>query len=281
MVKHVSMPTLLLLLCCVLLVRCSKTTSICEGKFRPCGDNKCCCSDSHAKCANFGKNLNYIPKFTDTITRLWFTNNSLPYISDVTFKNLTHIFREIHLIQNDIVNIDEDAFKRLKSMGILEISGNSKLNVSSLWNSFRSLTHSTQMSFILNSDGIQALDNDSFRYLRNSTFFVQKIHLANNKIEHLNISAFTGLNKLTDLDISMNKIFAVSQPVTLRSLRKLILPGNKISGYPNFLCPKDTYRQVEYFPNLEYLELSRNVISTINANSWNCLKNLQIWSKRK
>lgn len=144
----------------------------------------------------------------------------------------THL-QELDLNNNDISNIELDAFQNLNYLHTLDLSGNS----------------------------IKDLLQTTFRGLNS----VRKLYLFNNDISNIQTRTFDGLHNLEELDLSGNAlqsfsgdVFSSSRVLSPRKLRKLLLRRNNL----HFIEPR-TFSQLI---NLDYLSLSFNSIDQLDEN---------------
>ena len=100
-----------------------------------CGNGQCICIGKWACCIR--KNLTYIPELPNNITAVDFSHNYLPAIAAETFDTLSSLAVEkLKLRHNEIMNINEDSFKKLSQIQELDLKGNEKINKTQLAKSF-------------------------------------------------------------------------------------------------------------------------------------------------
>ncbi|XP_074640928.1 slit homolog 2 protein-like [Tubulanus polymorphus] len=117
----------------------------------------------------------------------------------------------------------------------------------------------------LSDNEIQKVENNGlFSRLKN----LVKLDLRNNKIDHIDDSAFNGAERLQELQLTENKLPRVTNGMFkgLRNLRTLMLRSNKITCVNN-----DTFTET---PSLRLLSIYDNQIRCIMTGSFSTLKDL-------
>ena len=251
------------------------TTKHHRGAFYPCGDNKCCCDRnlSVATCQDYDKRLWYIPPLPSYIKRLLFQSNYLPLVSRNTFENVNASHLSELLLKNDsIVNITQDAFSYLTGINSLDLSQNKNLNVTMLSNAFQYLPKRQKLTLILTNMGWSNISENLFENLYDKN--VIRIDVSRNSFHRLNIDVFSKLSSLYALIATENKIHYIVATLP-HVLEYLDLSLNMLQVG---CCPTPFCRKVEnmtLFPNLKKLHLQANIFHDISAMRLNCLDRLQ------
>lgn len=129
------------------------------------------------------------------------------------------------------------------------------------------------MKLSLEDNGWLVLPDDMFKFLKANK--IRKIILKNNNIKILNLTWFSDLKKLTNLDLSSNKITQII-PGILLNLRILLLGNNELIEPPQF-CTELENKSA--FPNLSRLSFNNNKISDLGQ--FRCLSRLNFNLKLK
>ncbi|KAM3602204.1 uncharacterized protein V6R79_026108 [Siganus canaliculatus] len=207
-------------------------------------------------------------------------------------------FRHLNLHSNKIHFIQPGLFKDMMDLKVLDLSRNhlnvfalSKINIGPL-TAVEALDLSSNGLYTGMSDYFLAdcpslanlsLNSNSITKIAQNTFsgslFLRKISLHNNVILEIEDGAFDSLDHLTDLDLSKNSISCITD-FNLCNLEMLNLSKNSMELFQSTNSKEMDYKlltldlsenKMHYFPllpvrnRLEYLDISRNRLQTINA----------------
>ena len=252
-----------------------RTCSGSKGAYQ-CGDGKCCCTGEWACCVY--TNLTAIPKFADSITSLDFSHNYIKSVSPETFINITDLkIKTLKLRHCGIRYISGDSFRELRYIQELVLEGNENINQSQLSKSFFKIQREQKIKISLDGCGLKEIPDDFFRGFQNAR--VKYLSLRKNRMEEYNEIPFQYLTRLTKLDLSSNWIKNISKHrVGHATMEYINLSDNEFTTYPPFFCNKNS---TSLYPNLEYLDLSRNVITVPVRKAWSCLTKLKELSLRR
>ena len=108
----------------------------------------------------------------------------------------------------------------------------------------------------LSDNRIDAIEDNSFKQLSE----LQDLYLSQNRLRELSANSFSGLLELKLLDLSNNFLEQVPTDaiLKLKNLKKLKLGSNNIQTLEDIFGPGELM-------NLEYLDLSRNMITSLTA----------------
>lgn len=249
----------------------------CIHGFKPCGDALCCCKNKDAYCKN--KNLTYIPEFPGTVENVTFLGNNLTILSAEVVKNISLIkLKHLNLTSNGIKRIHTDTFTSLSHLLSLSLQNNNKLNYSEFSASLYNINPEVY-KLVLDNTGLESLPNKIFSGLIKKRVKLRYIFLRRNEITEFNELAFYQLQYLKSLDLSKNKITKFLPPVNgsrlgHSNIEYLILKVNDLTGKIPWFCTSDSKKNSLY-PKLKSLDLSNNVIMTLDRKCWACLKRLE------
>ncbi|XP_060524393.1 protein artichoke isoform X2 [Cylas formicarius] len=235
------------------------------------------------------------------------SNNLVSQIESGCFSNL-HTLKELRLNHNRLSKFNSDIFQGAETMGELDLSQNFITEFPEV--ALRRLTSLSRLN--LSSNLIQSLDSTHLRYLprlleldlsRNNlaniaheTFIglkqLQTLDLSVNSLRTIEDNAFEGLENLAHLNLKDNNILLLPAAALekLPRLTSLQLDYNRIAALSGdilrFVADKvkklviatNVVRELppatfQLFKNLRHLDLRRNLLSTLNAESFVGLEN--------
>ncbi len=240
------------------------------------------------------------------LTTIIFSNNKIQFIDpsylmglsclkyfDISSNEIQGVFtfptlpamKIFNIKQNDITNIDVDAFNGMTNLKILRINRN---HLTSLPN----FTHiGTSLSKLhLDYNDLESLDVAVFEGLSNLKY----LDLSHNDIVSINISYFIDLHNLKYLNIDDNNISGTFNLPTLAKLKSLDMDHNKITMLPgNIFYGMTSLQYIDFdsneivdFPNMNHIgcslkriEFSYNKIRFIDPSclmGLSCLENFDI-----
>ncbi|XP_008318924.1 extracellular matrix protein 2 isoform X4 [Cynoglossus semilaevis] len=197
------------------------------------------------------------------LRRLYLDGNLLEYLPS----NLPPTLQELKISENKLRRIDENSFKDLSSLVILELEGNllSEGHVDPLAfaplvqlsylrlgrNHFRTIPQGLPASLLelyLENNMIEEISETVFNQTRN----LNMISLRHNRLDETRIAplAWFSHRNLESIDLSHNDLYLVPSYLPT-SLVHLVLVGNKIERIPGYVF-------AHMDPGLEYLYLSYN-----------------------
>ncbi|KAM9347990.1 LOW QUALITY PROTEIN: transforming growth factor beta activator LRRC32 [Symphorus nematophorus] len=216
-------------------------------------------------------------------------------------------FRHLNLHSNKIHFIQPGLFKDIKNLKVLDLSRNhlnvfalSKINIGPL-TAVESLDLSSNGLYTGMSDYFLAyapslanlsLNSNSITKIAQNTFSgslsLTKISLHNNVILEIEDGAFDSLDRLTELDLSKNSITCITD-FNLSNLTMLNLSKNSMELFQSkrsaelykLLYLDLSENKMPYFPllprknMLEYLDVSRNHLQSINFTDSVCFYHLR------
>ncbi|CAF89734.1 unnamed protein product, partial [Tetraodon nigroviridis] len=197
------------------------------------------------------------------LRRLYLNGNLL----EVVPNNLPSTLQELKISENKLRGVDENSFRGLENLVILELEGNllsesnvdprafaplSQLSYLRLGrNYFRMVPQGLPPSLLelyLESNRIEEISEGVFNQTQN----LNVVSLSHNRLDETRIAPMAWLNhrNLESIDLSHNQLFLVPSHLP-RSLVNLLLVGNNIERIPGFVF-------AHMDPGLEYLYLSYN-----------------------
>ncbi len=210
---------------------------------------------------NFIKQINFISKSLNNLTKLDLNDNELQLVDDRAFDRLANLY-ELDLSDNSISLIEQDAFVRLKKLGSLKLHLNSIENLAPRL--FRSQINLVFLN--LKDNLIKNLDPESFYGLKR----LYDIQIGFNLIKHLYSDNFIYLNGLkNNLELSSQNIMEIDE-FAFRNLANLT---NELDLSSNVMTKlrNNTFYGLD---SLNLLKLSHNKISYLNVGSFSGLKSL-------
>ena len=245
---------------------------------------------NNIKHIHLGSQFQHMPN----LTTLTFSGNPISRLYNDSFSNLTKsgIFRQLFLKGSNIHTIEADAFLPLKHLQTLELD-RTQLNAHALELAFFGLRNANNLSSLnLDRTYLIQLNNNTFQYLENST--VTYLRARATKIKIIQAGTFRYLNKLESLDLRDNKINSIQPRAfeNLNSLVRLDLTNNRLPYIPyansshlsvvkilvlkgNDIRGRLTEDWLEYYTQLEELNLVGNGIRSIGPNAFRQLPNLK------
>lgn len=199
-----------------------------------------------------------------------FSDKYYSEIPDYSFEGLS--ISIIMFVRNKINQIGDYAFKGIRNLVTLSISGN-KLISARFYDIF------SLEKLELSSNEFQEIDHNMFVNLPELKY----LDLSNNQIIFINKDAFFGLKSLINLDLSSNNLFDIN--FKSNSLIQLYLSTNRLNSiemnsfkglgslkeldlsYNQIRCIED-YALASTLPNLTFLDLSENDLSDKSINNF-------------
>ncbi|XP_056635571.1 protein artichoke isoform X1 [Diorhabda sublineata] len=180
-----------------------------------------------------------------------------PNIALKAFSNL----RYLNLSSNLIQNLDNSHLANLQGLYQLDLSRNNLANI--VPGTFLGLKQLRKLNIGVNS--LRTIEDDAFEGLDNLEF----LNLKDNNILLIPASALGRLPKLTSLQLDYNRVAALSADI-LRSvadkITTLIISKNIVRELPS--------ASFQNFNQLENLDLSRNLLSSLNSDAFSGLENI-------
>ncbi|KAL7045512.1 hypothetical protein ACKWTF_002245 [Chironomus riparius] len=167
-------------------------------------------------------NLTAIPDGIDTSTQvLNFSHNSLSVLQSERFLKMDLInLQKIHLANNEIIRINDRAFRGLSNLVELDLSDNSLPSVPT--ETFQD--YSSLMRLSLSGNSIRELKASAFKYLS----YLTTLELSNNQISVIEDEAFIGMDNLEWLKLDGNRIRNIrGDRILPESLNGISLHGNR------------------------------------------------------
>ncbi|XP_078271607.1 leucine-rich repeat-containing G-protein coupled receptor 4 isoform X1 [Rhinoraja longicauda] len=199
--------------------------------------------------------------------------NKITHIPNFAFVNLSSLV-VLHLHNNKIDTIDIHCFDGLDNLETLDLNYN---NLMEFPEAIKSLPHLKELGF--HSNNIAVIPDKAF----SGNPLLRTIHLYDNPILSVGISAFQNLSELQSLTLTGTRISRIPPDLCqqLKMLRFLDLAYNQIEELPSFHgCSAleeislkhneikeiraDTFQGLV---SLHFLDLSKNQISTIHKNA--------------
>ncbi|XP_039749842.1 protein artichoke-like [Pararge aegeria] len=232
--------------------------------------------------------------------------NHLHHINGI-FSNLKHL-SEIFLFENNILELNDDAFYKTIELTFLNIESNAirllRLHCFDYLNNLRILRIGHNFIKTLPSNLFQfnrkleylSLDHNEIKELDDSVFdklvSVKILRLQNNKLTHINGNVFRPLTGLSELHLQENSIKSIDSDafVTLKKLEFInleynelniigdVLPNSSLTHIminSNFLSLiKESFLKGQI--NLQVIELSENNIKMLTPFMFSDLTNIQL-----
>uniref|UniRef100_A0A672FWY5 Slit homolog 1b (Drosophila) n=1 Tax=Salarias fasciatus TaxID=181472 RepID=A0A672FWY5_SALFA len=156
----------------------------------------CSCLGSTVDCHGLG--IHTVPKNIPRGTeRLDLNGNNLTVITKLDFSGLKHL-RVLHLMENQITNIERGAFDELKELERLDLSENGIQAVPR--RAFRGATDLKNLQ--LDKNHISCIEEGAFRALRS----LEVLTLNNNNISSIPVSSFNHMPKLRTFRLHSNAL---------------------------------------------------------------------------
>lgn len=221
--------------------------------------------------------LNYVGASSNSLTfnllhrsnvmKMSMSGNYLTKLNTTDFNGFTNL-SYLYLHNNWIHTIEGNA--QLPALKILDLRWNrlqAKENINFCNNETSSflpnLTH-----LLINNNYISSLQTESIECLKK----LEILNLSNNTIKNVNMSTFSALTSLNTLNLSSNWLQNVIPGLFPQTLYSIDLGNNEFVQFPPKLCVNKTAE----FPNVKYINLTRNYIRTSRYfDSWSCLIGLE------
>ncbi|KAK3085567.1 hypothetical protein FSP39_005400 [Pinctada imbricata] len=241
-----------------------------------------------------------IPTLPTTTKAVDFSFNLFSALSSSFLFNISQLqLTNISFRHCGVRYISSDAFTSFLSVEILDISENS-IQFHILMEATKGLANSRLTDFNISSlFSVNALPDGFFQHLNSTP--LSNISIRNNGLTSLRNDVFVGLQNLTFLDLSLNKIDSNDLNLSgFTELQILNLTMNELKRFPKFcdneefsLVPNlhtlllgmnsitDTYSLYDMghcLPNLKVLNLTYNPIRVVSGNSFSTIKDLEILS---
>jgi Leucine-rich repeat (LRR) protein len=225
-------------------------------------------------------------KFNSKLEKLSISFNMLSNLNDINSKSLKYLhvsnnrildinfkisllpnLEHLDLSQNRLINIRDESFLDLDKLIYLNLSFN-RLDLESKFNNVSYFKSQTRLETLdLSFNEIKYLDtNLTFKYLD----LLKTLNLANNKLRSIDSWIFAFLPQLNELNLAMNNLSILNKMCfcNLSSLKVLSLNSNQMSS-TSFL---NGSKNCLY--NLDFLDLSQNMITSIGKYDFEFLNNL-------
>ncbi|XP_061721113.1 chaoptin-like [Cydia pomonella] len=207
------------------------------------------------------------------VEEIYLQYNKLQYITDKTFLDLSDL-RLLTLKGNNLIKIENNAFRNLRNLLKIDISANQEVVFnSSMFSGLQSLsvvllcniTSRFNLGDIVNTS-IAGFDlsfcniTDINYVLVNPIITLERLKLASNKISSINKSSFQKLRQLSWIDVSYNQI-SIIQPGSFsdnEDLSVLDLSCNLLSSL--------MFGVFDGLVNLNTLDLSSNLLHSFSAS---------------
>ncbi|XP_006893933.1 PREDICTED: leucine-rich repeats and immunoglobulin-like domains protein 1-like [Elephantulus edwardii] len=199
----------------------------------------------------------------DSLEVLKLQRNNISKLTDGAFWGLSRM-HVLHLEYNSLTEVNSGSLYGLTALHQLHLSNNSISRITRDGWSFCQKLHELILSF----NNLTRLDEESLADLGSLTI----LRLSHNAISHIAEGAFRGLRNLRVLDLDHNEISGTIEDTSgaftgLDSLSKLTLSGNKIKSVAK--------RAFSGLDSLEHLNLGENAIRSIQFDAFVKMKNLK------
>ncbi|XP_076076109.1 toll-like receptor 6 [Mytilus galloprovincialis] len=234
----------------------------------------CSCDHHQMICSDHGEKLDFIPKVSNNIKMLIFTNNNLNQVTETTFRNMTRsMTSHLSLAGNDIRYISKHTFREFTSLTFLDLSYNViPVNVEI---AFSNLHFIANGSLILNHMNISETKiNELFRYL--DTNGIETLSLAYNNLEDIDSCDWRNFQSLKTLNITGNKL----KNMTFKCHTKIEIlhaDSNNLVSFPNFCLDNinvTTYKLTSV-PSLRVFSAINNIIEEMPSTALRCTDDLR------
>lgn len=244
-----------------LLVRSSACPSPCVCKWKG--------GKQTAECG--GHKLLTIPDGLSADTQvLNFSHNALSVLQSERFQKMELInLQKIYLVNNDLIRINDRAFRGLSNLVELDLSENSLTAIPT--ETFQD--YSSLMRLSLSGNPIRELKTSAFKYLS----YLTTLELSNCQISHIEDEAFIGMDNLEWLKLDGNRIRNIrGDRILPESLNGINLHGNrwtcdcKLIDIHQWLTTKNI-PQAEEPKCFEPAKLQGHAIKSLQADELACL----------
>lgn len=199
----------------------------------------------------------------DSLEVLKLQRNNISRLTDGAFWGLSRM-HTLHLEHNSLVEVNSGSLYGLTALHQLHLGNNSISRINRDGWSFCQKLHELTLSF----NNLTRLDEGSLADLSS----LSVLRLSHNSISHIAEGAFRGLRNLRVLDLGHNEISGTIEDTSgaftgLDSLSKLSLSGNKIKSVAK--------RAFSGLDSLEHLNLGENAIRSVQFDAFAKMKNLK------
>ncbi|XP_036187516.1 leucine-rich repeats and immunoglobulin-like domains protein 1 isoform X6 [Myotis myotis] len=199
----------------------------------------------------------------DSLEVLKLQRNNISRLTDGAFWGLSRM-QALHLEHNSLGEVNSGSLYGLTALHQLHLSNNSISRISRDGWSFCQKLHELSLSF----NNLTRLDEGSLADLSSLSI----LRLSHNSISHIAEGAFKGLRNLRVLDLGHNEISGTIEDTSgaftgLDSLSKLSLSGNKIKSVAK--------RAFSGLDSLEHLNLGENAIRSVQFDAFAKMRNLK------
>ncbi|CAK6435440.1 unnamed protein product [Pipistrellus nathusii] len=199
----------------------------------------------------------------DSLEVLKLQRNNISRLTDGAFWGLSRM-HTLHLEHNSLVEVNSGSLYGLTALHQLHLGNNSISRINRDGWSFCQKLHELTLSF----NNLTRLDEGSLADLSSLSI----LRLSHNSISHIAEGAFKGLRNLRVLDLGHNEISGTIEDTSgaftgLDSLSKLSLSGNKIKSVAK--------RAFSGLDSLEHLNLGENAIRSVQFDAFAKMKNLK------
>ncbi|XP_059519011.1 leucine-rich repeats and immunoglobulin-like domains protein 1 isoform X3 [Myotis daubentonii] len=199
----------------------------------------------------------------DSLEVLKLQRNNISRLTDGAFWGLSRM-QALHLEHNSLGEVNSGSLYGLTALHQLHLSNNSISRISRDGWSFCQKLHELILSF----NNLTRLDEGSLADLSSLSI----LRLSHNSISHIAEGAFKGLRNLRVLDLGHNEISGTIEDTSgaftgLDSLSKLSLSGNKIKSVAK--------RAFSGLDSLEHLNLGENAIRSVQFDAFAKMRNLK------
>ncbi|XP_077137808.1 nephrocan-like [Ranitomeya variabilis] len=173
-----------------------------------------------------------------TIGKLYISHSKIKHLQFSDFREMQGL-QELVLFSSGIETIENDTFRALNNLKVLEVWNN---KLTSIPRSFPSKLEALKLGDNL----IQSLNHQDFEGLTR----LRVLEIQNNLLSTLTFEVFSALSNLQTLILEGNSIHSVAGVARLPNLKYLNMEKNKLMFfYDNFFT---------HFPSLQYLRLAGN-----------------------
>ncbi|XP_063366897.1 chaoptin-like [Cydia amplana] len=207
------------------------------------------------------------------VEEIYLQHNKLKYITDKTFLDLSDL-RLLTLKGNNLIRIENNAFRNLRNLLKIDISANQEVVFnSSIFTGLQSLSV-VLLSNITSRFNLQDIVNTSIAgfdlsfcnisdihdVLVNPIITLERLILTSNKIVSINKSSFQKLRQLSWIDLSYNQI-SIIQPGSFSDNEDL-----SVLNLSNNLLSSLMFGVFDGLVNLNTLDLSSNLLHSFSAS---------------
>ncbi|XP_025089275.1 slit homolog 3 protein-like [Pomacea canaliculata] len=225
-----------------------------NGEFMsPCFDEgRCRCNNITADCSSNNGSLTYVPRLPVEAQVFNFSNNNLSHIPDGFFSNVSQVWL-LDLCQNGLTSLSPRAFQELQKLTTLLLNGNSLV-----YQALTPVFHVRSLKKLeILCNNLSSMDLETFS--NNSLGELMLLNVSLNNIGSLYMKILEPLKGLRYFIAQQNKLYNLTTS-RLKNLLFLDLQNNRLFDFPQ-TC--DVVTDEPFFPNLKYLVLDQNMISSI------------------